>query len=102
MLEFGERVSPLWEARQTQSDTLRAHLNEGVSAPAARPTGGDAVNGKRRIAVLSLLLGTLLLSLALSTQASASPVADKKTRLREVQAKLQGAVSYTHLTLPTI
>jgi len=48
------------------------------------------VNGKRRIAVLSLLLGTLLLSFALSTQASASPVADKKTRLREVQAKLQG------------
>jgi cell wall-associated NlpC family hydrolase len=48
------------------------------------------VNGKRRIAVLSLLLGTLLLSFALSTQASASPVADKKTRLREIQAKLQG------------
>jgi len=48
------------------------------------------VNGKRRIAVLSLLLGTLLLSFALSTQASASPVADKKARLREVQAKLQG------------
>ncbi len=48
------------------------------------------MNGKRRIAVLSLLLGTLLLSFALSTQASASPVADKKTRLREVQAKLQG------------
>ena len=48
------------------------------------------MNGRRRIAVLSLLLGTLLLSLALSTQASASPVADKKTRLREVQAKLQG------------
>ena len=48
------------------------------------------MNGKRRIAVLSLLLGTLLLSLALSTQASASPVADKKARLREVQAKLQG------------
>ena len=48
------------------------------------------MNGKRRIAVLSLLLGTLLLSFALSTQASASPVADKKTRLREVQTKLQG------------
>ena len=48
------------------------------------------MNGKRRIAVLSLLLGTLLLSFALSTQASASPVADKKARLREVQAKLQG------------
>jgi len=48
------------------------------------------VNGRRRIAVLSLLLGTLLLSFALSTQASASPVADKKARLREVQAKLQG------------
>jgi len=48
------------------------------------------VNGRRRIAVLSLLLGILLLSFALSTQASASPVADKKARLREVQAKLQG------------
>jgi len=48
------------------------------------------VNGKRRIAILSLLLGTLLLAFALSTQASASPVADKKARLREVQAKLQG------------
>ncbi len=48
------------------------------------------MNGRRRIAVLSLLLGTLLLSFALSTQASASPVADKKARLREVQAKLQG------------
>ena len=48
------------------------------------------MNGKRRIALLSLLLGTILLSFALSTQASASPVADKKARLREVQAKLQG------------
>ena len=48
------------------------------------------MNGRRRIAVLSLLLGILLLSFALSTQASASPVADKKARLREVQAKLQG------------
>jgi cell wall-associated NlpC family hydrolase len=47
------------------------------------------VNGKRRIAVLSLVLGTILLSFALSTQASASPVADKKARLRAVQAKLQ-------------
>jgi len=47
------------------------------------------VNGRRRIAILSLLLGTLLLSFALSTQASASPVADKKARLRAVQAKLQ-------------
>ena len=48
------------------------------------------MNGRRRIAVLALLLGTLLLSFALSTQASASPVADKKARLRAVQAKLQG------------
>ena len=48
------------------------------------------MNGKRRIALLSLLLGTILLSFALSTQASASPVADKKARLLEVQAKLQG------------
>ena len=48
------------------------------------------MNCRRRIAILSLLLGTLLLAFALSTQASASPVADKKARLREVQAKLQG------------
>jgi len=48
------------------------------------------VNGKRRIAVLSLLLGAILLVFALSTQASASPIADKKAQLREVQAKLQG------------
>jgi len=47
------------------------------------------VNGTRRIAVLSLLLGTLLLAFALSSQASASPIADKKARLRAVQAKLQ-------------
>ena len=46
------------------------------------------MNGTRRIAVLSLLLATLLLSFALTTQASASPVAEKKARLREVQAKL--------------
>ena len=48
------------------------------------------MNGKRRIAVLSLLLGAILLVFALSTQASASPIADKKAQLREVQAKLQG------------
>ncbi|MEI6450439.1 MAG: NlpC/P60 family protein [Actinomycetes bacterium] len=48
------------------------------------------MNGKRRIAVLSLLLGAILLAFALSTQASASPIADKKAQLREVQAKLQG------------
>ena len=47
------------------------------------------MNGKRRIAVLFLLFGTLLVSLVLSAQASASPVSDKKARLREVQAKLQ-------------
>ena len=45
--------------------------------------------GKRRIAVLSLLLGTLLLSFVLSTQAFASPVSEKKARLAEIQAKLQ-------------
>jgi cell wall-associated NlpC family hydrolase len=47
------------------------------------------VNGKPRIAVLSLLLGTLLLSFTLSAPASASPVSDKKTRLKQVEAKLQ-------------
>jgi peptidoglycan DL-endopeptidase CwlO len=47
------------------------------------------VNGKRRIAVLSILLGTLVLSFVLAPQLSASPVADKKARLQQVQAKLQ-------------
>jgi peptidoglycan DL-endopeptidase CwlO len=54
-----------------------------------RPRGGDAVKGKRRLAVLALLFGTLVLSLAFSALASASPVSDKKARLRAVQAKLQ-------------
>jgi len=47
------------------------------------------VNGKRRIAVLSLLLSALFLSFTLSVPASASPVSDKKARLKQVQAKLQ-------------
>jgi len=48
------------------------------------------VNGRRRIAVLSVLLSTLLLSLILASQAPASPVSQKKARLHEIQAKLQG------------
>ncbi len=48
------------------------------------------MNGKRRIVTLSVLLGTLLLSLTLTTSAFASPVSSKKAQLREVQAKLQG------------
>lgn len=79
---------PRGAARQTQSDALRAHLNEGMIAQATSPKGGDAVNGRRRIAVLSLLLGTLLVSLLFASLASASPVSDKKARLKEVQAKL--------------
>jgi len=47
------------------------------------------VNGKRRIAVLSVLLSTLFLSFTLSAPASASPVSDKKARLKQVEAKLQ-------------
>jgi cell wall-associated NlpC family hydrolase len=47
------------------------------------------VNGKRRIVTLSVLLGTVLLSLALTASAFASPVTSKKAQLREVQAKLQ-------------
>ena len=47
------------------------------------------MNGKRRIVTLSVLLGTLLLSLTLATSAFASPVSSKKAQLREVQAKLQ-------------
>ena len=47
------------------------------------------MNGKRRIVTLSVLLGTLLLSLALATSAFSSPISTKKAQLREVQAKLQ-------------
>jgi len=47
------------------------------------------VNGRRRIAVLSLLLSTLVLSFTLSAPASASPVSDKKARLKQIQAKLE-------------
>jgi cell wall-associated NlpC family hydrolase len=57
------------------------------------------VNGTRRIAVLSLLLGTILLAFTLSTQASASPVADKKARLRAVQAKLQAVYHEADMAL---
>ncbi len=47
------------------------------------------MNGKRRIVTLSVLLGTLLLSLLLTTSSLASPITSKKAQLREVQAKLQ-------------
>jgi cell wall-associated NlpC family hydrolase len=45
------------------------------------------VNGKRRIVTISVLLGTLLLTL--TTSAFASPVSSKKAQLAAVQAKLQ-------------
>jgi cell wall-associated NlpC family hydrolase len=48
------------------------------------------VNGSRRIVTLFVLLGTLLLSLTLTTSALASPVSSKKAQLAAVQAKLQG------------
>ena len=47
------------------------------------------MNGKRRIVTLFVLLGTLLLSLTLTTSAFASPVSSKKAQLAAVQAKLQ-------------
>ena len=47
------------------------------------------MNGKRRIVTLSVLLGTLLITLAFASTALASPVSSKKAQLREVQAKLQ-------------
>ena len=47
------------------------------------------MNGKRRIVTVSLLFGTLLLSLFLTTTALASPVSSKKAQLRQVQARLQ-------------
>jgi len=47
------------------------------------------VNGKRRVATLSVLLTTFLLLLTFASSALASPVSNKKAQLREVQAKLQ-------------
>ncbi|HZL63591.1 MAG TPA: NlpC/P60 family protein [Thermoleophilia bacterium] len=47
------------------------------------------MNGRRRFAVLSVLLGTLLLSFLLASAASASPVSQKKARLQQIQGKLQ-------------
>jgi cell wall-associated NlpC family hydrolase len=47
------------------------------------------VNGKRRIVAISVLFGTLLLSLALTSSALASPVSSKKAELARVQARLQ-------------
>jgi cell wall-associated NlpC family hydrolase len=51
--------------------------------------GGDAVNGKRRFVTVSVLFGTLLLSLALTSSALASPVSSKKAELARVQARLE-------------
>ena len=47
------------------------------------------MNGKRRSLILTVLLGTLLLTLAFASSALASPVSSKKAQLRQVQAKLQ-------------
>ena len=47
------------------------------------------MNGRRRFAVLSVLLGTLLLSFILASAVSASPVSQKKARLQQIQGKLQ-------------
>jgi peptidoglycan DL-endopeptidase CwlO len=46
------------------------------------------VNGKRRLVILTVLLGTLLLTIAFASSALASPVTSKKAQLRRVQAKL--------------
>jgi len=47
------------------------------------------VNGTRRIATISVLLGTFLLALTLAPSTFATPVSSKKAQLRQVQAKLQ-------------
>jgi peptidoglycan DL-endopeptidase CwlO len=47
------------------------------------------VNGSRRHVVFLVILSSLLLSLVLASQASASPISEKKARLHAVQARLQ-------------
>jgi peptidoglycan DL-endopeptidase CwlO len=70
--------------RRKQGSPQRGRDAQGGSAK-----GGDAVNGKRRIATLSILLGTLLVLLTFASSSFASPVSSKKAQLRQVQAKLQ-------------
>jgi cell wall-associated NlpC family hydrolase len=47
------------------------------------------VKGKRRFVTLSVLLTTLVVSIALSPQVLASPISEKKAHLARVQEKLQ-------------
>ena len=47
------------------------------------------MNGRRRYALIIAILSTFVLTVALAPLASASPIAEKKARLRAVQAKLQ-------------
>ncbi len=47
------------------------------------------MNGRRRHAVILVILSALLFTLALASQASASPISQKKAKLAAVQAKLQ-------------
>jgi cell wall-associated NlpC family hydrolase len=47
------------------------------------------VNGRRRHALILVILSTFLISAALAPLASASPISQKKARLRALQTKLQ-------------
>jgi peptidoglycan DL-endopeptidase CwlO len=47
------------------------------------------VNGKRRLATLFVLVGTLVLSFALASPALGTPLSEKKAKLARVQAQLQ-------------
>ncbi len=47
------------------------------------------MNGKRRLATLFVLVGTLALSFALASPALGSPLSEKKAKLARVQAQLQ-------------
>ncbi len=47
------------------------------------------MNGRRRHALILVILSAFLLTVALAPLASASPITEKKARLRAVQAKLQ-------------
>ncbi len=47
------------------------------------------MNGRRRVTLLSVLLGTIFLSLSVAPSAFSTPVSSKKAQLRQVQAKLE-------------
>jgi cell wall-associated NlpC family hydrolase len=78
------------EARRARDrSVLTAHLDAGAHVSPARPKGGDAVNGTRRLTVpLLFLTSILILTLTFAPFAGATPLSEKRAKAREIAAKL--------------